>query len=545
MKLGHQQIYACGIVLFLFPVLFLILSSFFFAFGYSLQGWLLIPSSLGAFVAVNYFSFEERLSYSAIVLISFFLMLSFIVSHLFFDVSFDGQWYHQDAIIFLNKGWNPFWNEPIQDAQVSGLNANWVNCYPKAAWIFQAGVLDFTNDIELGKALHPISNLSFACLLYSFLKRHFSISTLNALLFTLLICSSTITLGQLFSFYVDGILFSFLGIFLLLWVECLISEKPFFLWVFLSFLFLINLKFTGLVYALIFCAFGILFKGLVDYAIPRKLILNAGLMLLVGVLFIGYPTYVRNTLEKGHIFYPIMGKNNEGKAVAEVQYPKDFFGINRFQKAWRAHGSLPIYTDHEHPSIKKPLFTRSVLKSCMPYYRNHQPVTISPFGPFEAELWLFFIPLVLIFLWRKPSWKWWLMLSSVIVSLLIQPEFWNLRYAPQTLLLIGLVCLALILDVKPWVRLTSIAFMLLFLVNSYLAVYQNWLWVSTKSSKLKYALESQAGKMVKIQRGWMKSFELKLIRYNITPDYGFSPETLYQNYPEDSFTGWKMTLKNP
>jgi hypothetical protein len=170
---------------------------------------------------------------------------------------------------------------------------------------------------------------------------------------------------------------------------------------------------------------------------------------------------------------------------------------------------------------------------------------MSPFGPFEAELWILFVPLMLLFLWRKPSWKWLLLIFGLLLSMAIQPEFWNLRYAPQTLLCLGVVCLCLLMDINPWIQRTTSVFMVLFLVNSLIAVDQNWRWVGEKSIPLERALEAGSGKTLKIQRGWMKSFELKIQYYDITPDYALDPQGTYREFPGDSFTGWKTLVKKP
>jgi len=544
MKAFHFQLYATGLVLFLFPALYLCLATLFFTLGFSISGWSLFLTLLGAFALV-YFTYRPQLTLLWGALSIGFIVLSFGICNTYFDVSFDGQWYHQDAVRLLKEGWNPIWDSAISTTKVSGLNANYVNCYPKATWVFQGGVFSLTDNIELGKGLHLLSLLSLACLLFPFLHFRLKLRAFYSLLVTLMCCASTITLGQIFSFYVDGILFSYLGIFLVLGLEYLEFDQGVFPWVLLSFVFLVNIKFTGLVYSLIFCVFGILFYGMKLRRIPWPLIGRVAVIVMTGVVVVGYPTYVRNSVEQGHPFFPILGKNNEGKAIAEVQYPQDFFQMNRFQKAWKAHASLPIYTDHDHPSVAKPLFTSSVINSSVPYYRNHQPLTMSPFGPIEAELWILFIPLLVLLALRRPSWKIWLLLAALILSMLVQPEFWNLRYAPQLLFVVVLVCLSLLRDPSRWVQGSALVFILLFLGNGLITSYQNWQWVREKSIPLEQALLSLRGKQVALQRGWMNSFELKLAHYNITPIYRSIPNASYQAFPGDAFSGWKTIPKTP
>jgi len=545
MKSLQQQLYAAGLVLFLFPALYLSISILLLFLGISVQGWILIPAFIGALILIGVVLRNSNVPPLWVLISAGCLAFSLMISNLYFDVSFDGQWYHQDAIMFLSDGWNPIWDHALVDSAVSGEKACWMNSYPKASWVFQSGIFQLSGNVELGKSLHLISLFSFAFLLFSFLQYRVNLGFIKSLVLTLMMSISTITLGQIFSFYVDGVLFSFLGIFLLLWLEYLIFDKKVFIWLVFSFIFLVNLKFTGLVYALVFCGIGMVFKLIIDRSISVKLILNLSLMVLLGVFIIGYPTYVRNTMEKGHPLFPLMGKNNVGKEVAEVQYPKDFFTMNRFEKALKSHGSMPLFTDHDHPSVNKPLFKYDVIKASVPYYRNHQPVEMSPFGPFEAELWILFIPLMLLFLWRKPSWKWLLLIFGLLFSMAIQPEFWNLRYAPQTLLCIGVVCLYLLMDNNPWIQRATSVFMVLFLVNSLIAVDQNWRWVGEKSNPLEHALEANSGKTLKIQQGWMKSFALKLKYYRIIPDYTLDPQETYREFPGDSFTGWKTLVNKP
>jgi len=87
--------------------------------------------------------------------------------------------------------------------------------------------------------------------------------------------------------------------------------------------------------------------------------------------------------------------------------------------------------------------------------------------------------------------------------------------------------------------------MVLFLVNSLIAVDQNWRWVGEKSNPLEHALEANSGKTLKIQQGWMKSFALKLKYYRIIPDYTLDPQETYREFPGDSFTGWKTLVNKP
>ena len=442
--------------------------------------------------------------------------------------------------MFLADGWNPIWDAAISNNVVSGLNANYVNHYPKAPWVIEAVLYLFTGNIEAGKTIQLIYLISFMLLLLKFLTNRFSFSWGKAILITILLGGSTISLGQLFSFYVDGLLFSLLGILLLFLLELIYYDAKVLGYMGLAFVVLANIKFTGLIYGLVFLMMAGIWVMLRHKDLIKKRVLHFSSVVLIGVVIIGYPTYVRNVIYKGHPFFPIMGQNNEGKSIAEVQYPADFFPMNRFGKLIAAHASIPIYTDHEHASVKKPLFNKNLILDSIPYYKNHQPVTMSPFGPFEGELLVLFIPLLCLFFLRRRPLALYLLFGGIILSMIIQPEAWNLRYAPQLLFIFALVLAVLMQEKKGWIRVYSMGFAGLFILNSSIAVFQNWRWVSENNTALIQELEPMRKTHVKIQAGWMKSFELKLKHFEITPVYELDSNGVYNTFPGDAFSGWKV-----
>jgi len=537
----QKQLYATGLFLFLIPSIVFVLATLLGFIGVPINRWLFLVS-IGLAAGFSYREFSPRFikQWSWLFFGCLLIAASLLIAVQFYDCSFDGQWYHQDAIMFLSDGWNPVWDVAISNNAVSGLNANYVNHYPKAPWVIEATLYLFTGNIEAGKAIHLIYLVSFMLLLLTFLKNRFLLSWGTAILITLLVGGSTISLGQLFSFYVDGLLFSLFGIFLLFLLDLIYFDTKVLGYMGLAFVVLANIKFTGLIYGLVFLMMAGIWVIIRHKDLILKRALHFSYVVLIGVVFIGYTTYVRNVLSKGHPFFPIMGQNNEGKSIAEVQYPADFFPMNRFEKLIAANASIPIYTDHEHASVKKPLFNKNLILESIPYYKNHQPVTMSPFGPFEGELLILFIPLLcLCFLRRRPL-EIYLLFGGIILSMIIQPEAWNLRYAPQLLFIFALVLTVLMQEKKGWIRVYSMGFAGLFILNSCIAVFQNWRWVSENNTALIQELEPMRKTHVKVQAGWMKSFELKLKHFEITPVYELDTNGIYNTFPGDAFSGWKV-----
>jgi hypothetical protein len=537
----QKQLYATGLFLFLIPSIVFVLATLLWFICVPVNGWLFLVS-IGLAAGISYQAFSPRSlkEWSWLFLGGLIIVGSLLIAVQFYDCSFDGQWYHQDAIIFLSDGWNPVWDAAISNNAVSGLNANYVNHYPKAPWVIEATLYLFTGNIEAGKAIQLIYLVSFMFLLLTFLKNRFMLSWGTAILITLLVGGSTVSLGQLFSFYVDGLLFSLLGILLLFLLELIYYDAKVLGYMGLAFVVLANIKFTGLIYGMVFLMMAGIWVILRHKDLIIKRALHFSSVVLIGVVFIGYPTYVRNVISKGHPLFPIMGQNNEGKSIAEVQYPADFFPMNRFEKLIAAHASLPIYTDHEHASVKKPLFNKNLILESIPYYKNHQPVTMSPFGPFEGELLVVFIPLLCLFFLRRRPLALYLLFGGILLSMVIQPEAWNLRYAPQLLLIFAIVLTVLMQEKTGWIRVYSMGFAGLFILNSSIAVFQNWRWVTENNAALIQELEPMRKTHVKIQAGWMKSFELKLKHFEITPVYELDSNGVYNTFPGDAFSGWKV-----
>jgi hypothetical protein len=437
----------------------------------------------------------------------------FAFSGHFYDFSFDGQWYHQDAIILLKNGWNPFYDHPILDEIASGKNANYINCYPKAPWTISACVYATTGAIEYAKFYQLILLAASFFLSLHFTLRWFTLSLVSASLLSFVIAFSPVVVGQSLSFYVDGQLavFTLLTLYFICdWITNFEKKVPLVL-LGLCLIYFINIKFTGLIYSLVFLFFAVSWVLWKDRGCVLKMVLKLSVVMTVAIFLFGYCTYGTNMLHKGHPFYPIMGKNNEGKEIAAAQYPKNFFGKNRFEKLYLASFALPNYTaPNTHPSISKELFTSNVVKASLPYYRNHQPVEMSAMGPLQAELLILLLPLFLLsFLFYRKSWIY-VLFFGLVTSCVIQPELWNYRYAPQLLYIYLLVIIPVLLS-KYWlVKFYGYLILVGFSVSFMFAYIQYFQWNVEKTALLNKSFAALKNKPYHLKKGWMKSFGVKL-----------------------------------
>ena len=551
MKNKIQRIsYGIGLLLFLFPVTLFIIATVWLMIGFDINA-VLFPLSVFIAAVIFYLflnseGYKKQTFWGILVFVVGLCAIMFTISGHFFDFSFDGQWYHQDAIIFLKNGWNPFYDSPILDEIVSGKNANYINCYPKAPWTISACVYATTGAIEYAKFYQFVLLGASFFLSIHFMLRWFPLSILSAFLLSFVVAFSPVVVGQTLSFYVDGQLavFTLLTLYFLCdWISNLEKKVPLVL-LGLCLIYLANIKFTGLIYSMIFLFFAFTWVFWKDRGRALKMLLRLSMVMTLAIFVFGFPTYGTNILHKGHPFYPIMGKNNEGKEIASSQYPLNFFGKNRFDKFYLASFALPNYTAPKtHPSIPKVLFTSNVVKASLPYYRNHQPVEMSAMGPLQAELLILLVPLFLLsFLFYRKVWIY-VLFFGLATSCVIQPEFWNYRYVPQLLFIYLLVIIPVLLS-KYWlVKFYGHLLLVGFSVSFMFAHIEYYQWNTEMTGLLNKNFAALKDKPYRIKKGWMMSFGLKLeerdlLRLAQPP----TPQDTLKNFNGDGVSGWLYTF---
>jgi len=551
MKNKIQRItYGIGLLLFLFPVTLFSIATLWLMIGFDINAVLfplsMVISAVFFYLLLSSEGYKKQTVWGILVFAVGLCAILFTISGQFYDFSFDGQWYHQDAIILLKNGWNPFYDQPILDEIASGKNANYINCYPKAPWTISACVYATSGAIEYAKFYQLVLLFASFFLSLHFMLRWFPLSILSAFLLSFVVAFSPVVVGQTLSFYVDGQLavFTLLTLYFLCdWVSNLEKKVPLVL-LGLCLIYLANIKFTGLIYSMIFLFFAFTWVFWKDRGRALKMLLRLSMVMTLAIFVFGFPTYGTNILHKGHPFYPIMGKNNEGKEIASSQYPLNFFGKNRFDKFYLASFALPNYTAPKtHPSIPKVLFTSNVVKASLPYYRNHQPVEMSAMGPLQAELLILLVPLFLLsFLFYRKVWIY-VLFFGLATSCVIQPEFWNYRYVPQLLFIYLLVIIPVLLS-KYWlVKFYGHLLLVGFSVSFMFAHIEYYQWNTEMTGLLNKNFAALKDKPYRIKKGWMMSFGLKLeerdlLRLAQPP----TPQDTLKNFNGDGVSGWLYTF---
>ncbi|MGC8810924.1 MAG: hypothetical protein ACP5Q3_11810, partial [bacterium] len=257
---------------------------------------------------------------------SFFISL--IISRNFFDLSYDGQAYHQEAIIQLYRGWNPFY-EQLTSSDCNNMH-RWLNHYSKGVWFYVTILFAATKDIEAGKLFHLWLMMASFLTTLSFLRRVLRFPRLQAFIISFLVAFNPVSIYQSLSFYLDGQLMSLMVIFIVALAFIFRESKRFYYYLLgMATIVLINIKLTAGIYAgLIIIGFIGILWATSRLEQLRKTLIWILLSFFLGFVLIGFNPYVTNTLYKGNPFYPALGTDRSDYTFP--QFPANFIGKNSF-----------------------------------------------------------------------------------------------------------------------------------------------------------------------------------------------------------------------
>ncbi|MDR2396103.1 MAG: hypothetical protein LBD57_05835 [Endomicrobium sp.] len=328
-----------------------------------------------------------------------------------YDFSWDGQAYHQEAVIALRDGWNPFY-----ERKPNIVYEHNVFLFPHFFEIYASIISSIFGTIEAGKSLHLVFIITL--FLYSIkIVNRYQKNLIVILCLSFSIIANPVVLAQMFTYYIDGTM----GIVLILQIFALMDfelEKKYkylFLVVALS-VFMINLKFTGFI---CWCPIiGYILINIVHKRLKNALVLitTGIIVLLVAVLFLGYNPYMKNFLDKGNFLYPLYGKDNIAAEMfkGEIFYSKQGFCKTLFLLE---RGTLP--------------FSSSKLG-----FKNESAgfdMRIGGFGVFFIEICIFALGafVLTLFIDKKKAYKEIIVpIVSLTICSLFVPHNWWARYIP-------------------------------------------------------------------------------------------------------------------
>ena len=461
----------------------------------TLVGWHL-PLAVVLTLILNYYysyyfstkkwtSFLESSGYLIVIVI-----FSIFISGYFYDLSFDGQEYHQEAIYQLGHNhWNPFYETLPNSVN----QAIWVNHYPKQSESGAAVIYAFTKHIETGKALNLLLLIGSFCLTFAFLKQHTRLRALKIWGLSILFAFNPVTVHQLLTYLVDGQMASLLLCLLVtcLWLYYDTGWEKLLLFAFII-IACINIKFTAILFTGVFIIF-LLLLLLLKRRIKAfwHVFVVAGIATFIAVIIVGFNPYVINTVRYHNVFYPLMGKNNVD--IMTKNSPVGFPEKNRFEKLFITIFSHTDNIDSQlrdrEPQLKIP-FTLSKLDIKSLSYPDNR---IGGFGPFFSGIFLLTIFLLLLLMIYRPQIFFKSYLAGFIAmlgfSVIVLEEAWWARYVPQFWFIPLLVLiLAEGLDKKWMIRLKNFTYIIM-LINISLSIYMVIQTNVLKTAEINYQLK--------------------------------------------------------
>jgi hypothetical protein len=436
--------------------------------GFTIGRWefpLAFISALGInYYAIKFFISENatRFFFKSSAAIVAIVIGSIIFSGFFYDVSFDGQWYHQETVIRLKQGYNPMYQElPIPaDEQIITAN-NWcydakqetsnfkidapranlkfisINYSSKGTEIIAGAIYLLTNRVETSKGVNTIMLFASFFLCLSLLYKIDRIGLAAKWLLAFVLSFNPITVKEMLSFCVDGFGASLLLCILITFCLLLIAENRYYLLLLGVIIILtVNIKFTTLVFAGVygigFLLFLLIYKKIATF---KKVLVTGIIAAITGIFCCGFNPYVTNTIHRHDIFYGLKDTRTEIKRMT----PTPFLNLNRIENLFlsiSAHQGWDLANGSDVSQIPKIPFYLS--KSDIVESTDVEP-SISGFGPFfSGTLLIALVIFVIISIKSRKTqpFKYGIAgLLIIVTTIVIMPDSWWSRFIPQLWLL--------------------------------------------------------------------------------------------------------------
>jgi len=372
----------------------------------------------------------------AAILIGIVAASTFVAGR-FLDLSWDGQGYHQRAIIALAEGWNPVWDGDPPGARSTVP----LRHYPKLVETTAAEIYRLTGNIELGKSINWLVLAASFLLCAALLFRIPGVGKRTAVGLATLAALNPVALCQLSTFYVDGVVASLATAAIACGLLYLIEPRTLALAAFaVSISLLAAVKTSGLVYGAVI-ALGLILGAIVwRRALVFRLAATALGAFLAATLVFAFHPYVTNAVRYGSPLYPFIGARDRGAEwIIGAQRPRGFDELGRGTRLALSLASRSQNPIDPHPAIPKlPFFSTSAEWAVFAI----PDVRAGGFGPlFSAALLLAAITFAAS-LARAPNGRQGtshlaagLAAAVIVASVLATPEGWWARLAPQMWLL--------------------------------------------------------------------------------------------------------------
>lgn len=493
----YIEIYLSAMFLLIFIFFNVLISSTLFIFKKSVSSITPILSIIiSLIVSIILLIKHEKLNLIGLLISVVFpliiIITSIYISGKIIDYSYDGNSYQKATIGLLAMGWNPLYEnvenfeESLEKSGKQRINIAdesplYINHYAKGANIYAANIYKLTKNIECGKSQNFISICMVFLFTFSFLL-YKNRSILFDILFSLCASTYSIVLTQTFTNYID--IFTYVFLYLTIFSFFVFEEKEIKIYnsvkYFMYFMILvlaINTKMSLFGYVGLYC-FGYLlwyiyrlFKKNIDKDFFKNFLLTSILSVVIGIFIVGLSVYPKNYIEKGHPFYPLMGKDKiDIMTVNQPSYFKEKSSLEKFLIATFSKVANIIESSNEKATWKIP-FT---IYEDEFFSLSAADTRISGNGIWFGGILILSIIIILLNIesFRKRSDKlFYICLIPTFITIVMIFTFnesWYARYFPQLYFIALLAIIILETRKKKIAKIFNYFFIIIILINNFM-----------------------------------------------------------------------------
>lgn len=325
-------------------------SSFCFIFNIHTIAISLILSVI--IVAAVGIKFDRSILISCIITV-ILIFLSAFISNKIYDVSYDGMYFHKEAVKALADGWNPL-KTSFKDFGFFGYLQDlplWLDNYPKGVWSFYACIYSMTGKIECAKGANVIFILMLFFSSYDTIFSVFNKKGILRLLLAVIFTVNPVIISQYFTYMNDLPVAALIMTCAFLGIKIYAGKSDNYDYICLAAAFASSfaVKFT----APILCGFTLLSIGIAT-AIKnkgRKILkpcVVVALAAILGVAIMGADPYIKHICDGKNPIYPVLGEgkydiinSNAPAGIDEMPNAKAML-ISIFSRSAPNPGDLPI-----------------------------------------------------------------------------------------------------------------------------------------------------------------------------------------------------------
>lgn len=375
---------------------------------------------------------------------------SIAVAGLVPDTTYDGQWYHQEAVLQLVEGWNPVAAELGSAELPDPEQRSRVNGYPAASWIAGAAAVALTGRLDHAAWTTAALGIAAWWLAWAAVAGGLGVGRLRAAALSAVMAANPVVVVQLLNTQLDGDLASCLLVLAVTpWLRTATPSRLVPAAAGAAVAMAVGVKLSGGLFAGVLVAGAVLARRRPDGAVAAA----AAAGLLGGVLLVGFHPYVTNLARHGHPLYPVLGP--DARPILETPEIGRVEGLlaSAFSRSRHPPTSAEAVASLlRREGLKPPLAVagEEIAAFAVP------DVRIGGFGPLFG-LGLLAALAALVAVGRSGGLLLWGPVATIVASVLVFPHPWFARLVPQLWLVPAMAAAAAIASRRPAARLLGAA----------------------------------------------------------------------------------------